>query len=170
MQGRTTLQQQADAVKLERERSLAICKEYQQNIKTSGRLQTDILKGAQAGESIYSPFLKACKAVSLMTSNSLFYSQLESDIRAVCGYGLLGPLPLDIERETAQGRLQHLLDALERELDLDDRDRIQRAIKAHRAKIRAKIAELDKLIEDTKSALTHHPEGGEVLTGQAENF
>lgn len=166
LQGLATLQRQAEAVKLERERSLAICKEYQQNIKTSGQLQTDILKGAQAGESIYSLFLKACKAVSLMTSNSLFYSQLENDVRAVYGYGLLDPLPLEIEQETVQGRLQHLLDALEREIDPDDKDRIQRAIKAHRAK----IAELGQLIENAKSALTHHPEGGDVLTGQAANF
>ena len=45
---------------------------------------------------IYSLFLKAVKAISLMTSNTVFYSQLEGDIRAIYGHGLLDPLPLQI--------------------------------------------------------------------------
>ena len=66
LEGIHKLQRQADAKKMDIDRSLAICKEYQQNIKTSSQLQTEILKGAKAGESVYSLLLKACKAISLM--------------------------------------------------------------------------------------------------------
>ena len=72
----------------DRQRSLDVYRTYQENIKTSSQLQTEILKGIHAGEDVYSLFLKAAKAISLMTSNSLFYSQIEDDIRAVYGRGL----------------------------------------------------------------------------------
>lgn len=72
----------------DRQRSLEVYRTYQENIKTSSQLQTEILKGLKAGEDVYSLFLKAAKAISLMTSNSLFYSQIEEDIEAIYGRGL----------------------------------------------------------------------------------
>lgn len=137
------LQRQADAKKQDIDRSLAVYREYQQNIKTSSQLQTEILKGTKAGESVYSLLLKACKTISLMTSNSVFYSQIEGDIRAIYGQGLLDPLPLQIELQETQERLQRLREALNREIEADAKDRIQRAIKAHEAK----IADLESLIK-----------------------
>ena len=148
LQGIHKLQRQADAKKMDIDRSLAICKEYQQNIKTSSQLQTEILKGAKAGESVYSLLLKACKAISLMTSNSVFYSQLEGDIRAIYGQGLLDPLPLQIELQETQERLTRLREALNREIEPDAKERIQRAVKAHEAK----IADLENLIQRDKTA------------------
>jgi hypothetical protein len=59
LEGINKLQREADRKKQDIDRSLAICREYQQNIKTSSQLQTEILKGARAGENIYSLFLKA---------------------------------------------------------------------------------------------------------------
>lgn len=148
LEGIHKLQRQADAKKMDIDRSLAICKEYQQNIKTSSQLQTEILKGAKAGESVYSLLLKACKAISLMTSNSVFYSQLEGDIRAIYGQGLLDPLPLQIELQETQERLARLREALNREIEPDAKERIQRAVKAHEAK----IADLENLIQRDKTA------------------
>lgn len=148
LEGIHKLQRRADAKKMDIDRSLAICKEYQQNIKTSSQLQTEILKGAKAGESVYSLLLKACKAISLMTSNSVFYSQLEGDIRAIYGQGLLDPLPLQIELQETQERLTRLREALNREIEPDAKDRIQRAVKAHEAK----IADLESLIQRDKTA------------------
>lgn len=142
LEGIHKLQRQADAKKQDIDRSLAICREYQQNITTSSQLQTEILKGAKAGESIYSLFLKAVKAISLMTSNTVFYSQLEGDIRAIYGQGLLDPLPLQIELQQVQERLKRLREAEERELEADSRDRIKRAVQAHENR----IAELEALI------------------------
>lgn len=117
------------------QRSLEVYRHYQENIKTSGQLQTDILKGVQAGTDIYSLFLKAAKAISLMTSNSLFYSQIEADTRAIYGAGLNYKPPLQHELQDTQERLQRLLEAEQREQPPDSRERIQRAIEAHRATI-----------------------------------
>lgn len=142
LEGIHKLQRQADAKKQDIDRSLAIYREYQQNIKTSSQLQTEILKGARAGEDIYSLFLKAVKAISLMTSNTVFYSQLEGDIRAIYGQGLLDPLPLQIELQQVQERLKRLREAEERELEADSRERIKRAVTAHENR----IAELEALI------------------------
>lgn len=132
----------------DRQRSLEVYKTYQENIKTSSQLQTDILKGLKAGESVYSLLLKACKTISLMTSNSVFYSQIEGDIRAIYGQGLLDPLPLQIELQETQERLTRLREAEQRELDGDSKDRIKRAIKAHEAK----IADLETLIQRKQTA------------------
>lgn len=142
LEGINKLQREADRKKQDIDRSLAICREYQQNIKTSSQLQTEILKGARAGEDIYSLFLKAVKAISLMTSNTAFYSQIEGDIRAIYGQGLLDPLPLQIELQQVQERLKRLREAEERELEADSRERIKRAVTAHENR----IAELEALI------------------------
>ena len=56
LEGIPILQRQADANKADRERALAVYREYQSNIKVSSQLQTDILKGAKRGEDIYSLF------------------------------------------------------------------------------------------------------------------
>lgn len=126
----------------DRQRMLDIFREHQENIKRSGQLQTEILKGVKAGESVYSLFLKAVKAISLMTSNSLFYSQIEADTRAIYGEGLQEPAPLLLEIKQAQTRLNKLREAEQRETEPDSLKRIRSAIKAHESK----IAELKALI------------------------
>lgn len=127
----------------DRQRSLEVYRTYQENIKTSSHLQTEILKGLKAGEDVYSLFLKAAKAISLMTSNSLFYSQIEADIEAIYGRGLQHKPPLQIELQQTQERLTRLREAEQRELDGDSKERIKRAAKAHEAK----IADLESLIQ-----------------------
>lgn len=124
------------------QRSLEVYIAYQENIKTSSRLQTEILKGIKAGEDVYSLFLKAAKAISLMTSNTVFYSQIEADIQAIYGRGLQHKPPLQKELQDAQTRLQRLLEAEQREQPPDSRERIYRAIEAHRKT----IAELEAMI------------------------
>lgn len=127
------LQAQREAA--EKQRTLDIFREYQENTKWSGQLQTEILKGVKAGESVYNLFLKAVKAISLMTSNSLFYSQIEADIEAIYGRGLQHKPPLQKVLQEAQERLQRLLDAEQREPEGNSKERIKAAIKAHRAEI-----------------------------------
>ncbi len=156
LEGINTLQREADRKKQDIGRSLAICREYQ---KTSSQLQTEILKGVRAGEDIYSLFLKAVKAISLMTSNTVFYSQIEGDIRAIYGQGLLDPLPLQIELQQVQDRLKRLREAEERELEADSRERIKRAVTAHENR----IAELEALI--AKGAESKASQQGEAYNG-----
>ena len=48
---------QAKREAAEKQRTLDIFREYQENIKRSGQLQTEILKGVKAGENVYNLFL-----------------------------------------------------------------------------------------------------------------
>lgn len=137
---------QASREQEDHRRSLEVYRTYQENIKTSSTLQTQILKGLKAGEDVYSLFLKAAKAISLMTSNSVFYSQTEEDLKAIYGRGLQEKPPLQIELEEVQGRLQKLIEADKREKDSDSKERIQRAIQAHKNK----ATELREMIEKTQ--------------------
>ena len=129
------------------QRSLEAYRAYQENTKRSEQLQSEILKGIKAGEDVYSLFLKAAKAISLMTSNSVFYSQIDNDTRSIYGRGLNYKPPLQNELQDTQKRLQRLLEAEQREADTDSRERIKRAVKAHRehiAELEAMIARAEK--------------------------
>jgi len=119
-----------------------ICREYQANTAKSQLLQSEILKGLKLGEDVYSLFLKAVETISLMTGNSLFYSQAEKDLIAIYGAGLREKPALWLELEAVQGRLQKLREAVGRETDPDSQERIRRAITAHEAR----AGELGKLI------------------------
>ena len=145
LEGIHKLQRQADAKKQDIDRSLAIYQEYQQNIKTSSQLQTEILKGARAGEDIYSLFLKAVKAISLMTSNSVFYRETEENLKAIYGIGLQEKPPLQMELTAVEDRLFHLEEATLWSTG-DELLRIQKAIQAHEKR----ATELKKMIENTQ--------------------
>jgi hypothetical protein len=131
--------------KAEHERTLEVYREYQKNIRESGSLRTDILKGAKAGEPPVALLLKAVKCISLMTGDTVFYSQLEGDIKSIYGAGLLEPEPLKIEIQETRERLQRLQKALERDTEpADSKQRIERAIQAHKDR----ISQLQGLIEE----------------------
>ena len=137
------LQKKAGQNKAEQDRIKEVYRQHQENTIKSNQLQTEILKGVRAGESVYILFLKASKAITLMTGNTAFYSQIEAEAKTIYGEGLLQKAPLQIElQETEQG-LQRLKEALERELSGDSSQRMKNAIKAHEAR----IAELKELIE-----------------------
>lgn len=138
-EGLGALQRKADQNKAEIDRNLEVYRTYQENIKRSGQLQTDILRGVQAGEDIYSLFLKAVQAISCMTSNKTFYSQVEADLISIYGIGLQQPAPLKLELMDTQKRLDRLREAEQREPNIDS---IKRAITAHQNR----IAELEKQI------------------------
>ena len=133
--GISWLQSEADKRRSEIERAQRIIQEHQRNVKDTNRIQTEILKGVKAGESVYTLFLKAIKSISLMTADNLFYSQVEADIAAIYGAGLLEPKPLEMEIEAIEERLARLRAAHGRDEEPEDsRKRIDAAIKAHEAR------------------------------------
>ena len=142
-EGLGALQLEADRNKAEKDRSIEVYRHYQENIRKSEQLQTDILKGARAGADIYSLFLKAVEAISCMTSNPLFLSQIEGDIKTIYGRGLQEPSPLRLELRETQKRLDRLREAQQMETEPDSLQRIGQAVKAHEAR----IAELTGLIK-----------------------
>lgn len=131
----TLLLREHEEADLLRKRSLEIYRNYLENQKASGQLQAAILKGIQAGEPLYSLFLQAARAISLMTGDQVFYNQVEADILAIYGAGLLQAEPLRKDLEDTRERLQRLRKSQERERDPDTRERIKAAISAHESKV-----------------------------------
>lgn len=117
-------------------------RDYQSNIKNAGELRSQILKGARAGEAPTALLLKACKCISSMTGESLFSEQVEKDLKALYGEVFLEPAPLEWELDEVKERLDRLQQALQRETKTEDRQRIERAIEAHRKK----AGELEELL------------------------
>lgn len=132
------------------ERTLEVHREYQKNIKESCSLRTEILKGSKVGEPPVALLLKAVKCISLMTGDTVFYSQLEGDLVSIYGAGLLQPEPLELELKGVQDRLQNLQKALERDVEpADNKQRIERAIQSSRARER----QIKDMIEKGKTQL-----------------
>ena len=138
-----------DRDKKDHARMLEVYREYQKNTKLSGKLQRDIIQGVRAGEPVQGLFLKACKAISLMTSNSLFYSQIEGDLMTIYGKGQGDCYYLERELNEVQGRLERMREACKRESDTDSLKRIEQAIKEHEKR----ETELLELLEAEKVAV-----------------
>lgn len=117
-------------------------RDYQTNIKNAGDLRSQILNGARAGEDPIDLLLKACKCISLMTGEKLFSEQVEQDLRAIYGKALLEPVPLKWELDGVKDSLDRLQQALQRETKPEDKQRIEKAIEAHRKK----AGELEELL------------------------
>lgn len=117
----------------ELDRAREVYTNYQENIRAAANLRADILKGLQAGEAAEGLLLKACNIISLMTGDKFFYSQSEADLLAIYGEGMGAEQPLRYKLEQVQERLKNMQQALTRELEPDNRRRIERAITAHKA-------------------------------------
>ena len=108
-------------------------REYQNNIRRSGSLRTEILKGVRAGESTQLLLLKAVECISCMTGDKLFYSQIDGDLKAIYGEAFLEEIPLEWE------------------LEPDARQRVQSAIKAHEERIRSLKGLLEKSVNTDRA-------------------
>lgn len=129
------LQAKAEKKKQEKEQIKAIFREYQGNIRTSSQVQAEILKGVKAGEDTGILFLKACKVISAMTSNKVFYNQIEKDLKSIYGIGLGNKAILELEAEEVKTRLGKLNIALLKAETEEDKARIRNAIKNHEKRL-----------------------------------
>lgn len=121
--------------KQERENARQMYDTYQQNIKRAGTLRGDILKGLRAGEDPLAILLKAVECISLMTGDTVVYTQSKADLQAIYGWGLKQPAPLKLELEETKQRLAMLTRPELADAPPDTRERIQRAITAHREQV-----------------------------------
>ena len=70
-----------------------------------------------------------------MTGDTVFYSQIEADVKAIYGEGLLEPEPLQIQIHEVEERLGKLQHSLTREgVSQHDKQRIQNSVQAHQKK------------------------------------
>lgn len=128
------LQREADQNTDDRARAAAVYAEYQQNIRNGGQLVNEIVKGIQSGADIYDLFLKAMQVIGLYTSDRSLYDSSREMLLSVYGDALKQPQPLRLELDDVNDRLQKLQTAADTCTDADSRERIQRAIRAHRSR------------------------------------
>lgn len=121
--------------------------EYQENIRKSGQLQTEILKGAKAGEDIYTLFLKAVRAIGAMTDNPAFPKQIEEDLKTIYGKALQDPAPLRLELRETEIRLEKIREAHRQEGETASSQRLAQAVRAHEER----IAELKRQIQKAEN-------------------
>lgn len=160
-----------------RERSLEICRTYQENTKASNRAQTFILKGLQAGENPYKLLLAACECIGHLTGNRTFSVQASDAIETIAGRALLEPQALELELEGIQHRLAMMTrPELEREPE-DSRRRIAAAIRVHQQRAgeiekvlhnRAELEERERLVMAERAAKLERMESDPEYREQVE--
>ena len=126
------LQRQADQSAADQERAAAAYRHYQDNIRAAGQLTTDIIKGLNAGQDVHDLFLMAVKAISCMTNDNYLYSHAEETIKTVYGVALGQYKPLQMELAAVEERLNNLEESILWVDQLDEKRRIENAIKWHR--------------------------------------
>lgn len=125
-------------------------KAYQDNIKRSGELRAEILRGIKSGEPTPTLLLKAVECISNMTGDKLFYTQAEKDIKAIYGEAFLSRGSLELELVEVEERLSMLKKACKREdIDEGDKERITIAIKSHEKRQETIKALIERAEENT---------------------
>lgn len=123
------------ADKQEEMSELSVYKTYMHNVHLTEEIQSDIIRGAKAGEDPFSLLLKALRAICLMTGSNVLYNDVELSMRAVYGQALGLEAPTRIELANTEERLAKLKAALETCEEGDNKERMKQAIKAHEATI-----------------------------------
>ena len=124
------LQRKANEEKKEREKALEVFEEHQRNTRKSEAMLEEILKGANGGEDIGSLLLKACQVISLLTANSVFYTQIERATRTQRERTQSERKPAN-ELHSILANIAKLRAAQNRETDPRELDRIRREIEAN---------------------------------------
>lgn len=139
-----------DRAKREWDLIRGIYNNYQSNIKTSETIRKEILIGLEEGENPIRLLLKAMECISLLTGDSVLYSQGKDDVIAIYGRGLEDNDTLKTELEETEKRLELLLrpDLMGEDTPADDKKRIERAILAHKKRIDRIKADISKYEAD----------------------
>lgn len=107
---------------------------YQQNILSTGTLQSEITKGLNQGENIACLFLKAMKIISYMTGDDLSYQIAEEKIFSIYGFALHQPEAIEVTVSRTQERLVRLEYAAQKAEGIE-KEHILHSIDAHKREL-----------------------------------
>lgn len=124
----------------EQDKALNDFKEYnkiqQENIRKAQHQQSKLLYEIKAGKPKGYLLLEACKIIRDMTGNTLFYNEVESNLRSVLGRGLYDAEMLEMEIRELTERKERLKHSYQIETDPETKSRISRAIETHKNEIK----------------------------------
>lgn len=137
-----------EADKLEKKRLYQIFSTYQTNTERASLLRNDIARELREGRPLPAILLKAIECISLITGDTVIYTQGKEDLLAIYGWGLEEPATLELELEEVTSRLAMLSRPELQDAPADAQEHIKRAITAHK-----------QLIEQLERALSGEHEG-----------
>ena len=132
---RSPLERQQAQTKADQARAVEIYKQYQQNTILTETLDTEIIKGLQAGEPLPSLFLKAMKAFYLCKGAENALPIVEDTLLTVYGTGLKEVEVRAMQAEQIQQRIDNLKKAYTAADTDREKKRLQQAIKAHERRL-----------------------------------
>lgn len=136
---RSPLERQQAQTKADQARAFDVYKQYQQNTILTETLDTEIIKGLQAGEPLPSLFLKAMKAFYLCKGAENALPIVEDTLLTVYGTGLKEVEVRAMQAEQIQQRLDNLRRAYTAADTDSEKRRLQQAIKAHENRLKSTI-------------------------------
>lgn len=123
------LQAEADVNRKERELFTKVVREQQQNISKSELLVSDLLKGSNRGDNIYSLLLEAVEIITLLTGNTALLEQIKRNLLEIYHIGLNEEGANEPFKADARERINKLKKAIDTETDKDIKKRLQDALK-----------------------------------------
>lgn len=131
VQKKTSLEIRQQEAENARQQVLEVYAHYQDNIRKTELLSTEILKGLQSGEPLAKLFLKVVRALSLCTNNKVEYDIVEDTLLTVYGLAFRDDEVMQLSAEKISNRLERLNVALNSVENESERCRIHQAIQAH---------------------------------------
>lgn len=104
----------------------------------ANQLQVEVMKGLQCGEPVERLLLKALESLALKDNDTVSYPEAKKTLLAIYGDALGEPVPLQIELEEFETRLERLRKAYEEGMETEPKDtqeRVKNAIMAHENRI-----------------------------------
>lgn len=101
-------EQRLNKAKLERVRIRKMYEAYQECIRRARNLRADIFKGIKRGEDPLELLLQAIEVISILTGDTMAYTESKEDILTIYGRGLGDHTALSMRLEEATRRLERL--------------------------------------------------------------
>ncbi len=108
---------------------------YMENTRRTEEIQSDILRAVKEGEDPALLLIRCAQALSLVTNNSLFAQEIERSMRAVRGHVFREEPLIRDELEQTRARMERIREAMATEEDLDLKEEMDQAVRAHQRRI-----------------------------------
>ncbi len=115
-----------------------LSEERKSEIALADQLRAEVMRGLQCGEPVERLLLKAVQSMALKDNDTVSYPEAKKTLIAIYGDALGQPVPLQIELEETEQRLERLRKAYEEGEGVEPHDvqeRVKNAIRAHEARI-----------------------------------
>ncbi len=115
-----------------------LSEERKSEIALADQLRAEVMRGLQCGEPVERLLLKAVQSIALKENDTVSYPEAKKTLIAIYGDALGQPVPLQMELEETEERLERLRKAFEEGEGVEPHDvqeRVKNAIRAHEARI-----------------------------------